>query len=134
MFLSPSGSRLNPLLRRILIVDAGFEFVVAAVLAGVIGRAHWWLNVERSVVVSGAGLLAVAGVILTVAAFHRHTSERFVRSVAFANVVGSLAIWAAAAMNWSQFEPGGHWLVAFVADGCLVLGALELIVLRRPAG
>lgn len=133
MFLTSSDSKLSPLVRRLLLVDAVFEFVIAAVLAGVIGRAHFWLNVDRSVVLTAAALLAVVGVVLAVAAFHRAATNSFVQNVAFANIVGGLAIWAAAGLNWSQFEPGGHWLVAFIADGCIVLGVLELIALRKTS-
>lgn len=133
MFLTSSDSKLSPLLRRLLLVDAAFEFVVAAMLSGVLGRPHFWLNVDRSVVLTGAALLAVVGVILAVSAFHRAATNGFVQNVAFANLVSGAAIWAAAALNWSQFEPGGHWLVAFIADGCIVLGALQLLALRKPA-
>lgn len=124
---------LTPLLKRILLADAGFELVVALILSGLAGDAHFWLNVAQEITVTGAVVFAIVGVALGVAAFHPRTNDGFVRVLAFANVAGGLAIWAAAALKWSQFEPGGHWLVAFVADGCLALGALEWLALRRGA-
>ena len=130
--LSPNAG-IDPLSRRILLVDAAFETVVAVLLSGLVGRAHWWLNVERPVTLIGAGVFAVAAVVLAVAAFHPATNERFVRAIAFANLTSGLAIWIAAILKWSQFEDGGHWLVSFVADGCLVLAALQFLAIRRPA-
>lgn len=127
------GAALSPLVRRILLADAGFELVVAVLLSGLVGDAHFWLNVAQGITVTGAVVFAFVGVGLGIAAFHPRTDDAFVRIVAFANVAGGLAIWLAAALKWSQFEPGGHWLVAFVADGCLALGALEWLALRRGA-
>ncbi len=121
------------LVRLILIADAAFELLVAVLLSGIVGNAHFWLNVAREITVTGAIVFAVIGVGLGFAAFSPRTDARFVQALAFANVAGGLAIWLAAALKWSQFEPGGHWLVAFVADGCLALGALQWLALRRGA-
>jgi hypothetical protein len=119
------------LAKRVLIADASFEAAVALVLSGVFGRAHWWLNVDRSITLAGAVVFAVVAVGLGFIAFRPVISEQFIRILATANLAGGAAIWGAALLKWSRFEPGGHWLVAFVADGCLCLGALELLLLRR---
>ena len=131
-FLSPEAG-IDPLSRRVLLADAAFEAIVAVLLSGLVGRAHWWLNVERPVTLVGAIVFAVVAVLIAGAAFHPGTNERFVRALAFANLTGGLAIWVAAMLKWSQFEPEGHWLVAFVADGCLVFAALEFLTTRRAA-
>ncbi|MEO8540835.1 MAG: hypothetical protein ABI577_13930 [bacterium] len=128
-----SAGNLQPIARRLLLVDAGFEAVAAVLLSGLVGRAHWWLNVEKSVTLSGAIVFAVVAIGLAAASFAKATDERFLRGLAFANIGGGLAIWVAAGLKWSQFEPGGHWLVAFIADGCLLLGVLQVLVLRRVA-
>lgn len=131
--MNREGGALSPLVKRLLLADAGFELVVALLLSGLVGDAHFWLNVARGVTVTGALVFAVVGIVLAAAAFFPGMNEGFVRALAFANVAGGLAIWLAAALKWSEFEPGGHWLVAFVADGCLALGALEWLALRRGA-
>ena len=99
--------------------------------SGLIGRAHFWLNVAQGITVTGAGAFALLGAGLAGAAIYRGTTESFVRVLAFANVASGTAIWLAALARWSQFEPEGQWLVAFVADGCLALGALQWLALRR---
>ncbi len=124
---------LTPLMRRIVLADAVFEFVVAVSLSGVVGNAYFWLNVDHGITVAGAVVFAAVGAGLAAAAFFPKTNQGFLQVLAFANIAGGLAIWLAAALKWSQFEPGGHWLVAFVADGCLALGVLEWLALRRGA-
>lgn len=124
---------LTPLMRRIVFADGAFEFVVALLLSGLVGNAHFWLNVDQGITVIGAVVFAAVGAGLVAAAFLPRANQGFLQVLAFANIAGGLAIWLAAALQWSQFEPGGHWLVAFVADGCLVLGALEWLALRRGA-
>ena len=124
---------LTPLMRRIVLADAAFEFVVAVSLSGLIGNAHFWLNVDQGITVIGAVVFAVVGAGLLAAALMPRTNQGFLQILAFVNIAGGLAIWLAAALKWSQFEPGGHWLVAFVADGCLGLGVLEWVALRRRA-
>ncbi len=122
---------VDPLMKRLLLADAGFEVLVAILLSGLVGRAHFWLNVERPITLVGALVFALVGIALAAVALSGRASEQFVRILAFANAAGGAAIWLAAALKWSQFEPGGHWLVAFVANGCLVLAALEYLALRR---
>lgn len=124
---------VDPLMKRLLLADAGFEVLVAILLSGLVGRAHFWLNVERPITLVGALVFALVGIALAAVALSGRASEQFVRILAFANAAGGAAIWLAAALEWSQFEPGGHWLVAFVANGCLVLAALEYLALRRSA-
>lgn len=122
---------LSPLLRRIVLADAAFEFIAALLISGLVGKAHFWLNVAQGVTVTGAVAFALLGAGLAGAAIYRGTTEGFVRVLAFANVASGAAIWLAALARWSQFEPEGQWLVAFVADGCLALGALQWLALRR---
>jgi len=126
---TPAG--LSPLLRRILVADAAFEVVVALLLSGVVGSPAFWLNVTSGIIAVAAVVFAGVGVVLLGAAFYRRTTESFVRTLAFANVAGGAAIWLVAALRWSQFESEGHWVVAFIANGCLALGALEYLALRQ---
>lgn len=133
MDLTFAPPRMTPLVRKLLWADAGVEAVVAFVLVGIVGRPHWWLNVEREVTLAGAVVFAVAAVAIAVAAWHRRTSAQFVEYVAFGNVVGGLAVWLGAILRWDQFEPEGRWLIAAAADAFLVLGALELVALRKRA-
>ena len=70
---------LSPLLRRIVLADAAFEFVAALLFSGLIGRAHFWLNVAQGITVTGAGAFALLGAGLAGAAIYRGTTEGFVR-------------------------------------------------------
>ena len=106
--MSRGGAALTPLVRRIVLADAGFELVVAVLLSGLVGDAHFWLNVAQGITLTGAIVFATVGLGLGLAVFHPRTDDGFVRVLAFANVAGGLAIWLAAALKWSQFEPGGH--------------------------
>ena len=125
--------RMTPLVRKLLWADAAVEAAIALVLLGIVGRPHWWLNVEREVTVLGAAVFAVAAIAIAVAAWHRRTSAQFVEYLAFANIAGGVAVWIAAIARWSDFEPEGRWLIAAGADAFLLLGVLELVALRKRA-
>ena len=131
MDASLSRSSLSPLIRKILWADAAVETVVALVLTGVLGRVHWWLNVERPVTLIAAAIFLTAAIAVGFAARYPKTSPEFVRYLAFANIAGGAALWLGAMLNWDRFEPEGAWLIAATADAFVVLGLLELFGLRR---
>ena len=131
MHLAIRRRELTPLLRRILWADAAVELALAIVLTGVVGRVHWWLNVERPVTVIAAAVFGAAAALVALMAWSRRTSPELVQYVAFANVVGGLAVWLGTVLNWDRFEPEGLWLIAAAANAFIILGALELIALRR---
>lgn len=124
---------LSPVARRLLFADAAFEVFVALALSGALGRAHWWLNVERPVTMVAAFVFLAAALVLLGAGLNRATPQSVLRPLAFANLAAGAAIWVGAIITWSRFEPEGHWLVGAVADGFLALGLLEYLALRREA-
>jgi hypothetical protein len=124
-------ARVTPLVRRLLWADALIEAVIALVLAGLIGRAHWWLNVDRTVTLAGAALFAIAALVIAFAARDRRTSPEFVQYLGFANVAGGLALWVGAILRWDHFEDEGHWLIAAGADAFILIGILQLVALRK---
>jgi|GEM_PF-2524957 len=124
-------SAISPLTRKLLWADAAIEAVIAAVLLGVVGRPHWWLNVDRTVTLTGAAVFAVAAVAIGLAAWNRRTSAEFVQYLAFANIVGGLAVWAIAILRWDRFEDEGRSLVGAGADAFILIGIMELVALRR---
>ncbi len=123
--------QISDLVRRLLYLDAAIEFLFAVALTGLIGRVHFWLNVERPATLAGAVVFAVAGVAVLGLAIWRATPESAVRALATANVGGGVAVWVAALLNWSRFESEGQWLVIFAADLFIALGVLQLLALRK---
>lgn len=133
MDISLSRDRLTPLLRKVLWADAAVELGIALMLTGMLGRVHWWLNVDQPVTLIAAGVFAVAAVAVAWMAWYPKTSPEWVRYVAFANIAGGAALWLGAMLNWDRFESEGAWLIAAVADAFVVLGLLELFALRQQA-
>jgi hypothetical protein len=122
---------VTKLVRQLLIVDAAIEAVLGIILLGVVGRPHFWLNVDRAVTIWAGVVFLLAAVIIAVAAGSRRTSAEFVQYLAFANVVGGLAIWVGTVLRWDRFEDEGLWLIAASADAFILIGVLELIALRK---
>lgn len=122
---------LASIVRRVLFADAAVEGVVGLVLLGLVGRPHVWLDVDRRVTLIAAAVFFVATAAIAVAAVVPGTPRAFVRQVAFANVAGGVAIWGLALLDWDRFRPEGQWLIGATADAFIVVGALELIALRR---
>jgi hypothetical protein len=124
---------LSPVARRLLFADAAFEGFVALALSGALGRAHWWLNVERPVTIIAACVFLAAAAILLGAGLSRATPQSVLRPLAFGNLAAGAAIWVGAVITWSRFEPEGRWLIGAIADGFLALGLLEYLAIRREA-
>lgn len=123
--------QLSPVLRRLLLADAALELLIALVLTGVAGRVHWWLNVERPVTLAAAGLFAIAAAAVGWLAVSRRASYEVVQYIAFANLIGGVAVWAGLVLDWDRFEPEGLWLVAASANAFLIFGVLGAVALRR---
>lgn len=125
----PLGSRL-PSLRALLVADALFELVVGAALLAPGSPAGRWLGSSGLATGLGAVFVAAAAGIALLARPPRPNAGA-VRALAVANVAGGALLWALVILAWTHLPPLARAASGAVADGCLVLGILELLALRR---
>jgi membrane associated rhomboid family serine protease len=126
----PKPRRYLPL-RPLLILDASFELICAAVLAGASGAISRWLGVESLVTYALAAVFAFAALGVGYIARVRRPAATVVRALAIANLAGGLLGWALLTSFWGSFDPPGRALLGSASDVFLALGVLELIALRR---
>ena len=120
-------------LRRVLLLDIVFEFVIAAALLAAFRPVAGWLDVREPLVLAGGVVFAVAGLLIWVLV-RGPQSERRMMALAGANVAGGLAGWFVLMAAWGHFEGEGRWLLGFTADSALLIGVAEFLALRRRAG
>ena len=119
-----------PSIRTLLLVDALFEFAVAAALLGFAGTLGDWLGVGTPICVVGGVIFAAAGVALAAMWRSYDPDPAAVQALAFANIAGGVAGWLAFAIAWSFFEPGGRAVLGTASDVFIALGVVELLALR----
>jgi hypothetical protein len=120
-------------LRALLIVDAAFELICAAVLAGAAGAASRWLGIETLVTYNLAFVFAIAAVGVGYIARVHQRAATLVRALAIANLAGGVVGWMIMTVLWGSFDPPGRALLGSASDLFLALGVLELIALRRAS-
>lgn len=120
-----------PLLNRVLWGDVAFEAVAGAVLLSTATFADRWFDLSTATLYVLAALFFVAAVGIVPLARADEPSGKAVTGLAWANIAGGVLGWLALLLRWDHFEGEGRWLLAFAADAALVLGAAELIALRR---
>ncbi|MGH2625733.1 MAG: hypothetical protein ACRDHY_03675 [Anaerolineales bacterium] len=117
--------------RLALYADAAFELFVAIVLAA---SASTWadlFNVDQAVIWGVAGVFLLAALAVGFIAAMQIESRELVYGLAAANIVGGLALWAAWLFLRDDLDPGARWAAAAVADTFILVGLLEIFVLRR---
>lgn len=110
-------------------LDAACELagaIVLLLLAGAIANSTTIAR-EAAIVASGV-FLAAAIVVGVMAAGGRRSSARL---LAGANIAGGALLWAVLAARWGEWDAGARWLLAAMSDSFLLIGALELVALRR---
>ncbi len=119
-----------PSLRTLLVTDALFELVVGAALLAPGSPAGRWIGSPGLAAVLGAIFLAAAAGIALLAR-RPLPNPAAVRALAVANVAGGVVLWALLVVAWASLPPVARAASGAVADGCLLLGVLELLSLRR---
>ncbi len=120
-----------PLLNRVLWADVAFEAVAGAVLLATATFADRWFDLSTTIIYIVAAVFFVAAVAIVPLARAAEPSRKGVTGLAWANIAGGVLAWLALLIWWDRFESEGRWLLAFAADAFIVLGAAELIALRR---
>jgi hypothetical protein len=129
--LQDETRRETPLLTRVLWADVSFEAVAGAVLLATAAFADRWFDLSTATIYVLAAVFFVAAVALVPLARAKEPPARAVSALAYVNIAGGLLAWLALLLWWDRFEAEGRWLLSFAADAFLVLGAAELIALRR---
>lgn len=119
------------LLTRVLWADVAFEALAGAVLLATATFADRWFDLSSTVIYIVAAAFFVAAVAIVPLARAAESSRPAVQGLAWANIAGGALAWLALLLWWDRFEAEGRWLLAFAADAFIVLGAAELIALRR---
>lgn len=117
--------------RRVLWADAAVELVVAVALVGLTTSIDTWFGIEAPIARAGGAIFVAAAAALAIMAIAERTPATLVRIVAWTNIAGGAIAWLALLGSWSSVSPEGRWLAAAVADAFILLGVLELVVLRR---
>ncbi|MCL4242091.1 MAG: hypothetical protein KJ048_12135 [Dehalococcoidia bacterium] len=120
-----------PILSRVLWGDVAFEAFAGAVLLATATFADRWFDLSTATLYVAAALFFVAAVAILPLARADEPSRQAVTGLASANIAGGALGWLALLLWWDRFEGEGRWLLAFAADAFIVLGAAELIALRR---
>ncbi len=131
MMPTAHGHRARPL-RAALATDAIFEFVCAALLIGAAGKLGDWLAIGTTATTVLGLVFAAAG--LAICALLRVDHGQLVRGLALANIIGGCIGWVVLLAAWSLFEPAGRAVLGSASDGFILVGALELLALRRGGG
>lgn len=129
--LQDETSGETSLLNRVLWADVAFEALAGAVLLATATFADRWFDLPTTTIYILAAAFFVAAVALVPMARADEPSRRGVTGLAWANIAGGVLAWLALLIWWDRFESEGRWLLAFAADAFIVLGAAELIALRR---
>ncbi|MBE0610427.1 MAG: hypothetical protein IH609_13695 [Dehalococcoidia bacterium] len=129
--LQDESRRQTPLLNRVLWADVAFEAVAGAVLLATATFADRWFDLPAATIYVLAAAFFVAAVAIVPLARADEPSSQAVKGLAWANIAGGALGWLALLLWWDRFESEGRWLLAFAADAILVIGAAELIALRR---
>jgi len=129
--LQDKSRRETPLLTRVLWADVAFEAVAGGVLLATATIADRWFDLSTTTIYVLAAVFLVAAVALVPLARSAEPPAHAVTALAWANIAGGLVGWLALLLWWDRFETEGRWLLAFAADGFLVIAAAELIALRR---
>lgn len=119
------------LLNRVLWADVAFEAIAGTVLLATATLADRWFDLQTATIYVLAAVFFVAAVAIVPLARAAEPSRQAVRGLAWANIAGGALAWVALLLWWDGFEGEGRWLLAFAADAFVVLGAAELIALRR---
>ena len=119
------------LLNRVLWADVAFEAIAGAVLLATATLADRWFDLPTATIYILAAVFLVAAVAIVPLARADEPSRQAVKGLAWANIAGGVLAWAALLLWWDRFEGEGRWLLTFAADAFLVIGAAELIALRR---
>jgi hypothetical protein len=103
-----------------------------------LSAALWWwrerrgtANVDRIVIWIAAGIFLVAGTVIAVVVNADFESRELVWGLAIVNVAGGVGLWVLLGLAWGHFETGGRWVLGAVADMFILVGALEILALRR---
>lgn len=131
--LQDETRRQVPLLNRVLWADVAFEALAGAVLLATATFADRWFDLPTTTIYILAAAFFVAAVAIVPMARADEPSRQAVAGLALANIAGGVLAWVALLIWWDRFESEGRWLLAFAADAFIVLGAAELIALRRAS-
>lgn len=123
--------RGTSLLNRVLWADVFFEALAGAVLLATATLADRWFDLPPTTIYVLAAVFFVAAVAIVPLARAAEPSRQGVTGLAWANIAAGALAWLALLLWWDRFESEGRWLLSFAADAFIVLGAAELIVLRR---
>ena len=122
----------NRFAQRVLQADGIFELVVGT---GLILEsetvARWFGSNPTLILASGIGVLIFGGWLLYLAqhAVLRPTLQR----MAVLNLAGVVVFIVLLMLDWSAIANEGRWLIAFLADGFVVLGLAEIYAQRNAA-
>jgi hypothetical protein len=111
--------------------DVVFEALAGGLLLATATLADRWFDLPATTIYVLAAVFFVAAVAIVPLARADAPSRQAVTGLALANIAGGVLGWLALSLWWDRFESEGRWLLAFAADAFIVLGAAELIALRR---
>jgi len=120
-----SPSRVVPFLW----ADVAFELFVCLVALLLAMSNAAWLGISHAWLYGIAAAFGLASVAIVPIARQPHVTV--VTLLGWANVLGGIAGWVALALYWVNLTTSTRWMLATVMDGFVVLGVLELIVIRR---
>jgi hypothetical protein len=117
--------------RLVLAADVLFELAVGATLLLLRDDAARWFGIPQAAVVAIGAIFLVTAVPIAALALQRTPDRNLVRGLASANVAGGIAGWIVFALAFGHLEPAGRWLLAAASDTAILIGAGELLALRR---
>jgi hypothetical protein len=122
---NPSLSRVVP----ILWADVAFELVVCVTALALTMTDSGWLGISHAWLCGIAAAFGAASLAIVPIACTPHVSV--VTLLGWANLLGGIAGWLALALYWAHCTIAARWMLAAVMDGFVVLGSVELILVRR---
>ena len=113
----------------VLWADVAFECAVAVLALIIATTGADALGFSRIWLFGIAAAFAAAAIAIVPIA--RQPRTAIVAALAWGNMLGGVVLWCVLTFYWATWTPEARWLVAGIADGFVVLGVLELVLVRR---